>query len=94
MPLTEAHKIKLARGREAAIIDRQRIEDAQVIDWRRWLREDARRFALLRAAEAGGDPADIREARAAWVTNLHHEPKRPPDSAFKRARGEAAEPEA
>lgn len=89
--MTPEHLERMQQARADAAQRRMRREDDQLIDWQRWLREDARRFSALRAAAAAGDSDETREARERWQEHARREPPRPPDAAFKRARGESSE---
>lgn len=90
--MTTAHKAKLRVAREAAAERRRRREDAELSEFREWLRLEASAFRAYRSAREmfGANDAETRGAYDEWRAAMSLVPQLPPDAAFARERGEDA----
>lgn len=91
--LTPARRRAMAAARARATEARHTAEDRQLRVWRGWLRDETQAYQELVTARgmfgATSDEADT--AYRAWRRVVKRQPTRPPDSAFKRSRGEDSE---
>ena len=83
---------RMAVARVEATKKRHATEAAQLELFRRWLSDERKAYARLRAAREDYEPTspEVQEAYAEWWMTYADSPQLPPDSAFQRDRGEVA----
>lgn len=90
--LTESHKRKLARGRDAARRARHKRDVAAAAEYREWLKHESLAYEDLLTARSvyGDDSWDAKEAYANWYAILGDNPIQtlPSDSVLRAIRGE------
>lgn len=90
--LSEAHKKKLAAGREKAAKAKAKVEDKAAKLWLDWMKEDSRLYAEKVQSESffGHDSKEACAASRAYQKHHVQQPPIPKNDAIKRVRGEAA----
>lgn len=90
MRMTAAQKTKMRKARERALKQRQRREESHVADFHTWLRLESEAYSHLRRQRAmhGDASQEAADADRAWLDVLSLKPTIPPDSAFRRVRGD------
>jgi hypothetical protein len=83
---------KMAAGRERATKARHIREDEQLELFRRWLSDERKAWVRLQFTREVYEPnsPEVEEAYAEWWLAYADSPQLPPDSAFRRDRGEDA----
>lgn len=81
---------RMRRGRERSAREREAREDAMLAEFTAWLSVDSSAFARYRECVEmfGADHPETIAARAAWHAAAAQIPQLPPDSAYRRARGD------
>jgi hypothetical protein len=87
-PMSEAHKAKLAKGREAAAKAKQEAEDGVARDWLAWNKKDAELYAARHEALVGGiSTKEYVKADATYKEHRATQPPLPNNASVRRVKG-------
>lgn len=91
--MTTTQVQKMREGRAKATKERHIREDEQLETFRRWLKDECESYARLQFAREVYEPSspEVAEAYSEWWLQYADAPQVPPDSAFRRDRGELAD---
>lgn len=86
-PMSEAHKKKLAKGRQEAAQAKHKVEDKRAKDWLTWMKADARLYQAYRQLVDAEADKEAQRAYRAWMKNKALQPSLPTSASVKRVRG-------